>query len=62
MITFFPDFNIDDDYLSYEKLKDKFLENNEEFNYDQKNIKGELVFHSKIVDVLLKKEIFVVIL
>ena len=44
MITFFPDFNIDDDYLSYEKLKDKFLENNEEFNYDQKNIKGEFIF------------------
>ena len=44
MITFFPDFNIDDDYLTYEKLKDESLENNEEFNYDKNNIKGEFIF------------------
>ena len=44
MITFFPDFNIDDDNLTYEKLKDKFLENKEEFNYDKNKIKGEFIF------------------
>ena len=44
MITFFPDFNIDDDNITYKKLKDKFLENKEEFNYDQNNIKGEFIF------------------
>ena len=31
-------------FLNYEKLKDKFLENKEEFNYDQNNIKGEFIF------------------
>ena len=44
MITFFPDFNIDDDNLTYKNFKDKFLENKEEFNYDQNNIKGEFIF------------------
>jgi len=45
LITFFPDFNIDDDNLTYKKFEVQFLENKEEeFNYDQKNIKGEFIF------------------